>query len=974
MRIEVAVKVTEEWSLVALASQCASLGRWRTGSGLHGQAKPDHMLAICLPVVLVASRLLHVSCRTVVQQSVQILPQSPSRLGVVETWASLTPSISPRYTIASLDEVVAGSLRRKQLGPGMHARGIRIDMRVPARNTANASECRTDLFARFGSSPWFVSAGHPEVVRAGPETGWHKLWPITVYNCFYGTAEVVGRLFCAVNALSSEAQTLPLIGAEASANAATEPAVSLPPREGQVWVERERTTTLLDFVPGRPDPALARQLSMRNAWGSVPGHHAAHFDAAQSASYSSWHDIAAQTATNHRFQGRSIIHKRRVCFYGPFSNSDGIVSAWASIASALLKHSGEWTKASYISLDRPNASHIPPDLQRDADRVRRLFTDHGVKLVDSWELAPAALARGETMRAAPTPPIAGVDTSIPEQLAMLAGLIARTRPESQPWWTPAEHARAEEAAEREWESGHEDGPAVAGSGGAGRPARRVVELAAEELCLMFSGMSSSQPAAASASCVGGGIRELLGGWLMRHARLLVRGTKGLIRAMAPCDAVIMASSGGAGDLAVARAAVVAGAAGVVLEVCGVQNRLNASGMAGATVLTGHSALTRDATAVELAWQGAQLCRAGATAFGYRGLSAETLAETAVPLRASDAVHELQTGHMPQQWSAGLRASSLPFCKAQRSVAYGVTGTPRGSSSAVAQPVVAMPLGTVPPVAASTDLQGASAAFQPWRERPTGGNGTGNGPECACLAFVGRLSPEKSPGLAVRLAALAAAQAGAACTVRLEVYGSGLLQSALLSLAARLNRTVAEGRLQLQLMGWMTRTELWTGLAARRCALLFPSVKGSAETFGMVAIEAMVSGVPVLTWGVGGSGEACIDGVTARILAPPWEMEMAAADVMSVFAPPGSRGERETDRLLTSAAEAAQRLFSTSALSQRYSDLLGCLVSCPGAEAVTHEAARRAGLLTRFEDKAGVGQLGSGDSSRSCVSGCVARSL
>ncbi len=85
-------------------------------------------------------------------------------------------------------------------------------------------------------------------------------------------------------------------------------------------------------------------------------------------------------------------------------------------------------------------------------------------------------------------------------------------------------------------------------------------------------------------------------------------------------------------------------------------------------------------------------------------------------------------------------------------------------------------------------------------------------------------------------------------------------------AARLQGIAAQHPGRVFIVGYPPR-EMLRELYRRAAALVFPAV----EDFGIVAVEAMAAGTPVLVNAVGGAGEAVVDGVTGAHV-HEWESE------------------------------------------------------------------------------------------------------
>lgn len=141
---------------------------------------------------------------------------------------------------------------------------------------------------------------------------------------------------------------------------------------------------------------------------------------------------------------------------------------------------------------------------------------------------------------------------------------------------------------------------------------------------------------------------------------------------------------------------------------------------------------------------------------------------------------------------------------------------------------------------------------------------GGGP---ALAFVGRLSPEKGPEVALRVLALLARQpVGRGAT--LDVIGSG--SAAYLEELTALAGSLGIGA-RVRFAGMVDHAAM-IARYPRYDALLFPS--RWAEPFGRSVVEAMARGVPVVATGHGGPAEIIAHGETG-LLVPPGNVEVVA---------------------------------------------------------------------------------------------------
>jgi glycosyltransferase involved in cell wall biosynthesis len=365
-------------------------------------------------------------------------------------------------------------------------------------------------------------------------------------------------------------------------------------------------------------------------------------------------------------------------------------------------------------------------------------------------------------------------------------------------------------------------------------------------------------------------------WLLPFSQWLVHAVEGLVAALRGCDVTVTAAGDSETDSLMALVSSLAGARAMLLEVCGVNNALPCKqSLQVASLLSAHSVFARDATVVECARQGVPMCRGGRSINGWRGLPPQTLQQLASPA----------DNDIPIRWEG----FSPLFCD----------DDPR------ATPIVAMPLGA--PVA------NEFAHRSPWlSEVPVG--------DTLHLAFVGRLSPEKGPGLAIRLAA-AIAQRGAFARVIIELHGQGVLGPSLKSLARDLER-ISGGSLVVEFPGWSAQGSVWERLNRQQAVLVFPTLSSRSETFGMVVIEAMRAGVLVATWGAGGASEMAIRGRTAVLLSSPWDLDVPAREIVQ------SVTNRSLARsLVANALSFAQGVGSSRASAARYARLLHCLSRC-----------------------------------------------
>jgi len=147
-----------------------------------------------------------------------------------------------------------------------------------------------------------------------------------------------------------------------------------------------------------------------------------------------------------------------------------------------------------------------------------------------------------------------------------------------------------------------------------------------------------------------------------------------------------------------------------------------------------------------------------------------------------------------------------------------------------------------------------------------------------VGFVARLAPEKSPGLFVRAAALVAQ---ARPSVRFVVVGDGPMRVHLEALADRLGVGPA-----FTFVGWVTPEDQPKTLRGID-VLVNPSLRVWSETFCIANIEAMATGVPLVSCGIGGIGEYLahdVNGVFVDTAAP----QGIADAVVDLLADPAKR--------------------------------------------------------------------------------------
>lgn len=175
---------------------------------------------------------------------------------------------------------------------------------------------------------------------------------------------------------------------------------------------------------------------------------------------------------------------------------------------------------------------------------------------------------------------------------------------------------------------------------------------------------------------------------------------------------------------------------------------------------------------------------------------------------------------------------------------------------------------------------------------------------ATFIMVGRMAPEKSPGMFVRAMAVLQRRwsAGERRTEGI-VVGDGPLREHMEGLARHLNAGV-------RFTGFLSVDDVPCEVQGAT-ALVLPSL--CPETFGMVGPEAMLLGVPVVTFGFGGSGELVRHMENGILVSQP--TPKALADAMELLA--GDSAMR--DRLGGQARRDALRALSLQEMVACHAD-------------------------------------------------------
>ncbi|CAN0125517.1 unnamed protein product, partial [Discosporangium mesarthrocarpum] len=170
-----------------------------------------------------------------------------------------------------------------------------------------------------------------------------------------------------------------------------------------------------------------------------------------------------------------------------------------------------------------------------------------------------------------------------------------------------------------------------------------------------------------------------------------------------------------------------------------------------------------------------------------------------------------------------------------------------------------------------------------------------------FVFIGRMSPEKSPGMFLRAMGLLTAEFGPVGgqnkKVRGILVGDGVMRGKMEGLARDLGANVS-------FVGPVAPRAVPCTLlqSASIAAVVVPSL--CLETFGMVAAEAMLLGVPVISFGYGGSAEL-IRHLENGVLVAGEPTPRALAEAMAMVAGDWGLRERLGARARADAAAALQ---------------------------------------------------------------------
>jgi glycosyltransferase involved in cell wall biosynthesis len=392
-------------------------------------------------------------------------------------------------------------------------------------------------------------------------------------------------------------------------------------------------------------------------------------------------------------------------------------------------------------------------------------------------------------------------------------------------------------------------------------------------------------------------------WLEEYALWVTKAVAVALASLDGCDALVSASANGPDNAYFAAAASLAGVKLSVSDVIAAKRgdqQLSSQCDEAPSATIAWSGLTRDLAAARCAAIGVPVCRTGRTTLGYRGPEPECLVDLIVS-------HPGTILGTDRRLTAGLDAESMQWC-----------GEPRSSVAGLSLlPVATLPVGVDLP---SDGLPSSAGAAREQREQQQQQQHAG---EFHRLGYVGRIAPEKSIGLALQAAAIAAKRSFASTKRGIEfvVIGAGqLLQPILARFCAR------QGLLQpphgkLTFLGRLSGSALEEAMDSLD-VLVFPSLRSETETFGRVPLEAIAAGIPVVAFGTGGSSDFIVNGSTAIV---PRTLEVG--DVATALEIALDRGT--ASGLRESAFGVVESHIQARTASRRWLSFLSCAAqTCP----------------------------------------------
>lgn len=788
-----------------------------------------------------------------------------------------------------------------------------------------------------------------------------------------GTARLHARMFCE-RAASRTLHWLPIVWQKVSLDipvtqVADEGATDMRVLDTQSGQERvvevivvASTSMVVDIVPGgasrahgharSSDSSSSSRSSSKNAingsawaaWGALEhthlaGAHAAWMQSGATAPAAPVPTGAESTVLAHgsssSFAQSNATQHRRLCYWGA-DTLDGIRTGWAARAAELVSGRAASVSKHWRSQRTVTAFDSTPGL-RDADSDVQwsasflLASDTGSmgagSVLESLRPAVEVFRVAEMLAQVTGPKLGPTPTSIVQDYARLLVIIApfvvaRIPQEILDLAVPILYrshnitgAQRADVVLAQWRAMEPRMPAIdeavlaamcewvktprqPSAAGVGWQPGDAIVSAIQSQCVRELQRDQSLGARAKSLAALGVTADALASstlWLRSHVAWLARNSLFMTLSLQGCDVVITAASSSRDDVTMSAHAAAAGVAAHVIEVAGVTNEVDCHGARSATLVTAQSAYARDSYLAECAPDRIPFCRAGRSPFGWPGLDSMQLARAARSL-------SIQT-------AAGYRATR-PMPKPEESRLFEFCGESRSGEQL---PVVAMPLGIAEPSASQSSLVEVPGW---WPDSPTAGR-------VFTLGYMGRLSAEKSVGVLLRVAAetqrvLLGESLEEPVRLRVALVGHGAIRSELTRLAAHLQMAPESVLLTGALRGDVLRSAL-----RRMDAVFFSTLRPEAETFGLVAAEAMGAGIPLVTFGAGGSSEFSINGTTALVLSTA-EPRLAAQELAAFI-----RDDQRRSAVQHTAQSLAISHLTARSSGGRYYDLLTCILArCP----------------------------------------------
>lgn len=150
--------------------------------------------------------------------------------------------------------------------------------------------------------------------------------------------------------------------------------------------------------------------------------------------------------------------------------------------------------------------------------------------------------------------------------------------------------------------------------------------------------------------------------------------------------------------------------------------------------------------------------------------------------------------------------------------------------------------------------------------------------------------------------------------RFKIIGNGLIFDDLQQLATSLNCSDT-----VLMLGSVFGDKLASELS-EMSAMVFPSLREESETFGVSNLESLLTGVPFISMGLGGSVDYTMHGFNSLIV-PQGDALPMALQMMAFMS--GRAGSQEDLRAMV-----RRHGHSSQAVGERFARLGACLTRCP----------------------------------------------